>query len=455
MHTIFPIFYISFQDPLLSDFRRLQQQKPLKPLSLEESFTGVRDGIQKPRLHLPRTINSQPSISNPRLEVSDHGGFQRQNLLKDPKKETFLGQTKIITNPLLQKLFNRDRISVVESVNESDQILRPSAVRTRPPPTTRRTTTRRSATRPSFTRRTTTRPSFIRRPTSRPSPTLPPLVQPSSITSTTTQLPRTTRRTTPRTTPATISTTPGRAQPRFEPRVQPSLFDQIKNRINNAKQKNAQVDDASEDNLMNALIQQRVEEELARRRQQEQERIEEERQKLLSASNNRRKYEELISAANDAVKERVVSGTDKSSPAVWAAVRSLTSFISSRHQSDGGDVPDKVKTAVTQLTRFLTEEAGVSQEQEEVSVQQIQKFMKGEGGETDTETFLPNLELQKLPRKQFSSDKDLEFPLLEQFGKELDLKKVTLDIPGSNNPVPDKTSNDNIISTFKFSTLPV
>ena len=119
MHTIFPIFYISFQDPLLSDFRRLQQQKPLKPLSLEESFTGVRDGIQKPRLHLPRTINSQPSISNPRLEVSDHGGFQRQNLLKDPKKETFLGQTKIITNPLLQKLFNRDRISVVESVNES------------------------------------------------------------------------------------------------------------------------------------------------------------------------------------------------------------------------------------------------------------------------------------------------------------------------------------------------
>ena len=146
----------------------------------------------------------------------------------------------------------------------------------------------------------------------------------------------------------------------------------------------------------------------------------------------------------------------KSSPAVWAAVRSLTSFISSRHDSDGSDVPDKVKTAVTQLTRFLTEDAGVSQEEEEVSVQQIQKFMRSEGVETDTETFLPNLELQKLPRKQFSSDTDLEFPLLQQFGRELELKKVTLDIPSSNNnaAVPD-TSNNNIISTFKFSTLPV
>ena len=75
---------------------------------------------------------------------------------------------------------------------------------------------------------------------------------------------------------------------------------------------------------MNALIQQRVEEELARRTKEEQRRQEEERRKLLAEAGK----DLVISRARAVVEERQESRTDRESPAIWAAVRALSSFVS-------------------------------------------------------------------------------------------------------------------------------
>ena len=353
-----------------------------------------------------------------------------------------VSKTKIITNPLLKKLFNRDRISVTGDGNE--KIIQTT---TRPP--TLRTTTARER-RPFVVR---TQPTTVRTVQSRPT---------------------TTRRTTTTKFLKTFTTTPA-STPRMQPQVQvkqqqsTTLFDRIKNRINDEKQEKQKSESPiarkpTEKELMNALIQRRVEEELARRRDQDQQRIETERRKLLDQANKRENEERksrlvaLVSEAREAVSRRLASHTDKSSPAVWAAVRALRNFISSRQE--GGQsgqtgesrekVPEKVVRAVRQLTRFLSEDESLSQEEEEGSLQEIQTFMRSEGAE-EPDVFLPNIEIKKLPQKQ--SDSDLQFPLLSQFGRELDQKKVTLNVPGSRiRPVPDSSD---IVSTFRFSTLPV
>ena len=331
-----------------------------------------------------------------------------------------VSKTKIITNPLLKKLFNRDRISVFRNDNN----LQTSTIRPQPIRTT-----------------TTLRPTTVRTIQTRP----------------------TTRRTTTTEFPKTFTTTTAfipRLQPQVQQQEEPTtLFDRIKNRINEAKQKSESpvARKQSEEELMNALIQSRVEEELARRKEQEQERIETERRRLLAEANRqqseekRSRLEALVTKAREAVDRRVASQTDKSSPAVWAAVRALRNFISSR-QEGGDTVPERVATAVSQLTRFISEDKSISQEEEEGSLQEVQTFMKSEGVEEETDVFLPNFDIKKLPRAQ--SDSDLKFPLLRQFGRELEEKKVTLNIPGSKiRPVPDL--NSDIISTFRFSTLPV
>ena len=80
---------------------------------------------------------------------------------------------------------------------------------------------------------------------------------------------------------------------------------------------------------MNALIQQRVEEELARRTQEEQRRQEEERRRILAEAKKKQEEEEdlVFSLARSVVEQRQETRTDKESPAVWAAVRALTSFV--------------------------------------------------------------------------------------------------------------------------------
>jgi len=118
-----------------------------------------------------------------------------------------------------------------------------------------------------------------------------------------------------------------------------------------------------------------VEEELARRKKIELERIEEERQRLLTARQGEETLASVVRAASDAIERRVVTESDKSSPAVWAAVRSLRNFVSSRSESTTS-VPEKVIKAVTQLTRFLQSEDVITEEEEEISVRQIDSFMK-------------------------------------------------------------------------------
>ena len=331
---------------------------------------------------------------------------------------------------MLKKLFNRDRISVFR--NENDNTVQTPTIRPTPIRTTTATTTRK--------------PTTVRTIQTRP----------------------TTRRTTTTEFQKTFTTTAAsfpKLQPQVQQEQQPTtLFDRIKNRINEAKQakqkaESSDVRKPTEEELMNALIQSRVEEELARRKEQERERIETERRRLLAEANRQQSEEKrtrlaaLVTEAREAVDRRVASQTDKSSPAVWAAVRALRNFISSRRE--GGDiVPERVATAVGQLTRFISEDKSITQEEEEGSLQEVQTFMKSEGLGTEEEedVFLPNFDFKKLPRAQ--SDSDLQFPLLRQFGRELEEKKVTLNIPGSKiRPVPDSSSD--IISTFRFSTLPV
>ena len=335
---------------------------------------------------------------------------------------------------MLKKLFNRDRISVFS--NENDNTVQTPTIRPTPIRTTTATTTRK--------------PTTVRTIQTRP----------------------TTRRTTTKEFPKTFTTTAAsfpKLQPQVQQEQQPTtLFDRIKNRINEAKQakqksESSDVRKPTEEELMNALIQSRVEEELARRKEQERERIETERRRLLAEANRQQSEEKrtrlaaLVTEAREAVDRRVASQTDKSSPAVWAAVRALRNFISSRREAgDTGDtVPERVVTAVGQLTRFISEDKSITQEEEEGSLQEVQTFMKSEGRgtkEEEEDVFLPNFDFKKLPRAQ--SDSDLQFPLLRQFGRELEEKKVTLNIPGSKiRPVPDSSSD--IISTFRFSTLPV
>ena len=350
-----------------------------------------------------------------------------RKIIEESSSANFVSKTKIITNPLLKKLFNRDRISVFR--NENDNTILTTTIR---PPPIRTTAT---------TRRTTTVRAIQTRPTTR----------------------RTTTTNFPKTFTTTAASLP-KLQPQVQQQQQPTtLFDRIKNRINEAKQAKQKAESPvvrkpTEEELMNALIQRRVEEELARRKEQERERIETERRRLLAEANRqqseekRTRLEALVTEAREAVNQRQASQTDKSSPAVWAAVRALGNFI----RREGGDraVPERVVTAVSQLVRFITEDTSISQEEEEGSLQEIQTFMQSEGRgvEAEADVILPNFDFKKLPRAQ--SDSDLQFPLLRQFGRELEEKKVTLNIPGSKiRPVPD--SNSDIISTFRFSTLPV
>ena len=107
-----------------------------------------------------------------------------------------------------------------------------------------------------------------------------------------------------------------------------TLFDQIKTRISLAAAAEAErsEDPRTEEDLMNALIQQRVEEELARRAGEDEARQEEERRRLLAEAAVRRQ-DSVVSRAREVVAARQETNTDRASPAVWAAVRALNTFV--------------------------------------------------------------------------------------------------------------------------------
>ena len=356
-----------FQDSVVTDFQRLLQSVSTtispptsshdsRPLSLADSFSGVRDSLDKPRLHLPSRTQQ---ISNNIRQRSDSSRF----IDDDSSSGSLSFKTKIITNPLLKKLFNKDRISVTNShpvrVKSSKpkvikkpalEILEQTVLDIRNDPSASASIellkTRNELRKPAI--------EFLRNP----------------ATTTTTFKPKVAT-TTPLTTTTTTTATPSTAFSRLQPQLQqqPSLLDVIKNTISKDRS------DATEEDLVNALIEKRVEEELARRKKIELERIEEERQRLLTARQGEETLASVVRAASDAIERRVVTESDKSSPAVWAAVRSLRNFVSSRSESTTS-VPEKVIKAVTQLTRFLQSEDVITEEEEEISVRQIDSFMK-------------------------------------------------------------------------------
>ena len=102
-----------------------------RPLSLEASLHGVVAGQQKPRLHLPRTSDQRslgrvPSVTKPRPRPQAAETVRPAFEAPAP----LVAKTKVITNPLLQKLFNRNSLHL-------------AATTVRPPPTTTTTTTAR------------------------------------------------------------------------------------------------------------------------------------------------------------------------------------------------------------------------------------------------------------------------------------------------------------------------
>ena len=383
-----------------------------RPLSLEASLHGVVAGQQKPRLHLPRTSDQRslgrvPSVTKPRPRPQAAGAVRPA--FEDAAPPPLVAKTKVITNPLLQKLFNRNSLHL-------------AATTVRPPPTTTTTTTARP----------------------RPAPRQSEATTPRAVT----------RQPRPQTQRTTTSPPPQQQQQ--------TLFDQIKNRINNnnVQQQRQQQEEQSEEDLMNALIQQRVEEELQRRRDQEAARLDQQRRRLLDqtrlsaeAAARLARYEALVAAAAEAVTARVSGATDRASPAVWAATRALRSFVDSRSgdtAAEAANTPDKVLAAVAQLTSFLGRDQGeVSLEAEEVSRAQLETFMRGEGrGQSEAA-------LQKVAPEPAASP---QFPLLRQFEASLASKQVTLNIASERGvrqpPELGRTSGSDL-AKFSFSTLPV
>lgn len=229
-------------------------------------------------------------------------------------------------------------------------------------------------------------------------------------------------------------------------RREETLFDQIKRRISQAG-----AGQRSEEELMNALIQQRVEEELARRAGEDEARQQEERRRLLAEAAVRRQ-DSVISRAREVVELRQQTNTARASPAVWAAVRALTAFVTDINSHT--QVPDRVISSVKQLTDFLSINTSEEQDQqrEDISVQQIETFMNNEGFQ-DSEAILPNFEFQKIlttkrpPVIIKKEQKQVDAQFSRDLGKQTSSVKkiVPLEVP--------ETSD--VKSTFSFSTLPV
>ena len=129
-------------------------------------------------------------------------------------------------------------------------------------------------------------------------------------------------------------------------RREETLFDQIKRRISQA---GPGAGERREEELMNALIQQRVEEELARRAGEDEARQEEERRRLLSEAVVRRQ-DAVISRAREVVDLRRQTNTARASPAVWAAVRALTSFVTDINSHT--EVPHRKKTPIYPVNKI-------------------------------------------------------------------------------------------------------
>ena len=310
--------HFALQDSVLTDFfQRFQKQQTVQsssPLSLQESFGSVRDSLDKPRLHLPRrnslaikNVLSQAVIDHAtnkpisQPNIVNNGKFGISTLAENANSSPqLLAKTKIITNPLLQKLFRKDRIPIVNTSNEQRRIPGQSSGQSSFP--ARRLTGSQSTL--SSPPRSAPTTSTTRR--ARPAPGQRTVNAESEV-----SLPA-----------LSVEQSPGTG-------TQQTLFEQIKNRISAANGR--EKDSKTEEELMNALIQQRVEEELARRTQEEQRRQEEERRRILAEAKKKQEKEAeedlVFSLARSVVEQRQETRTDKESPAVWAAVRALTSFV--------------------------------------------------------------------------------------------------------------------------------
>jgi len=157
--------------------------------------------------------------------------------------------------------------------------------------------------------------------------------------------------------------------------------------------------EARERKRQERLEQKRLEEERRRKAAEEEERSrvieeEEERRRLLAKEEVRRiqaeregeerqfqeeraEEQRAVVAAARAVEEKRRQGSEKSSPAVWAAVKALSEFVDSSETRSGG-VPRSILMAIMQLTQFLSKDSGIANTggRELDSAQRVSSFME-------------------------------------------------------------------------------
>ena len=106
---------------------------------------------------------------------------------------------------------------------------------------------------------------------------------------------------------------------------------------------------------------------------------------------------EVVSKAREAVRKRINAGSDKSSPATWAAVKALSTFIQSRENNDH-NLPTNIERAIKQLTEFLLSDDSSDpglEESELQNAEKVESFMKLEVTESPL-----NFDAKRLVTKQ-------------------------------------------------------
>ena len=485
------------QDPVLTDFLRIKPRQKNRPKTLKESFESIRQSNQEHRLNIPRQKEVDENeilltTKSPRIKASSIKS-DTQSIFVPPERpqsgrpvitNNNVHTSKPIRNPLLQKLFNRESI-----------------------PTEERTKLE-NANAPQQHKKT-------------------PDLQPSSLFS---QI-RSKISETHKQENIIIKSDDERSRPVLS---QGQIFTEQQRLRQDTLKQQEQEDDSirklkqieekkkKEKALMDALVSQRVKEEIERRQNEEKLRQEEERERFLKSRQEATKFKskhenvmskkkvnieqeqertrldknervskihasglnEVVRKANEAVDKRINAGTDKSSPATWAAVKALKTFIESRENNDL-DLPVNIERAIKQLSDFLlsddSSKPGVEKYEIE-NAEKVESFMKLEVSQSPLDfdaqrltTRTPSLprtttkyaffrktkeprtiSITQKPAKQQIvenqpieiqipnipstiihkpadnhqanvADPQLTFPLLAQFTRELEEKEVTLD----------------------------
>ena len=205
---------------------------------------------------------------------------------------------------------------------------------------------------------------------------------------------------------------------------------------------------------------------------------------------------EAVERARTAVQRRISTGSDKSSPAVWAAVNALTQFVEGPKVSDK-DVPEDIFRAIIQLTNFLDTDKGIGEEkaesltaqqerlrtqilkQKQQQQQEIENILKAEAvtafmkEEKKAVSVQQQILRDQILRQKLKQEEEIENILSAEAASKEENKSVTssmfvvdkdktrllfparIEIPREQDRIEDDRSRVTGGPSFAFSTLPV